>query len=495
MGQKSALNLGLRRLSGAVLALIMVLQSGTSVSADMWGPELNVVAFGPLPSVRDGESCRRRGQVTGTVKQQFVCVWAKTTTASGRIIGRRLVWKLQVPKSQSSVAAMPSTTTTSTTNPRETCATGGECRVGDIGAGGGVVFCVSPTPQWWGRYMEAAPNRWNDQWGDNALTSGCYGLSIPGASATGLGSGQRNTEAIVAACPERNIAARVADDLVLNGKSDWFLPSRDELNAMYPHRAGIGVQVAEDFRWYASSTFSSALTHCVQVFTDDTRYGTKSGTQYCGVHRSETNRNFVRPIRYGQSSTTNAVSTTTTLARLTCATGGECRVGDIGAGGGVVFYVPPTPQWWGRYMEAAPNRWNGQWGDVRHVAGCNGLSIPGASAVGMGSGMRNTEAIVTTCPESSIAARVANDLVLNGKSDWFLPSRDELNAMYPHRAGIGMRLTEDNQVYTSSTFSSALTFWGQLFTDDAATGNKSGQQFGSVPRTYSYFVRPIRYGN
>jgi len=296
MGRKRDLNLGLRGLIGAALAVAMTLYSGPSVSADVLNPELKVVALDSSSSVRDGESCRRRGQVTGTVKRQFICVWAKTVTASGRVISRRLVWELRVSNS--------STTTT-----------------------------------------------------------------------------------------------------------------------------------------------------------------------------------------------TNSASTTTTLPRLTCATGGECRVGDIGAGGGVVFYVASTPQWWGRYMEAAPNRWNGQWGDVRHVAGCNGLSIPGASAVGMGSGMRNTEAIVAACPESSIAARVANDLVLNGKSDWFLPSRDELNAMYPHRAGIGMRLTEDNQVYSSSTFSSALTFWGQLFTDDAATGNKSGQQFGRVPRTYSYFVRPIRYGS
>ena len=250
-----------------------------------------------IANVKDGDSCNVRGQVTGTVKKQLVCVWATTTTRAGRVIGRRLVWELK--------ALATTTTTTSTTSTisvSPSCAKSGECRVGDIGAGGGVVFYVSPTPQWWGRYMEAAPNRWNGQWSDSPLTSGCGGLSIPGAGAVGLGSGRRNTEAIVSACPELNIAARVAYDLVLNGKSDWFLPSRDELNEMYPHRAAIGVQIAEDYQWYASSTFPNSNSHCVQVFTNDSRYGTTSGTQYCNVLRfraDSNNWNFVRPIRYG----------------------------------------------------------------------------------------------------------------------------------------------------------------------------------------------------
>lgn len=279
-----------RVLSRATL-LVLVLMTGLVSSQTAFG-------FSDAPSVRDGEPCKKRGQVAGTIKQQFVCVWAKTVTASGRVIGRRLVWELQIPKSQSTLPVAISTTSSSTTIPRPTCATGGECRVGDIGAGGGVVFYVPETPQWWGRYMEAAPNRWNGQWGDIRYAAGCYGLSIPGASAVGLGSGKRNTEAIVSACPERNIAAKVADDLVLNGKSDWFLPSRDELNAMYPHRAGIGIRVAEDNQAYASSTFSNAETFWGQLFTDDIVTGNMSGLQFRAL-RTTPYSYFVRPIRYG----------------------------------------------------------------------------------------------------------------------------------------------------------------------------------------------------
>ena len=275
----------LRRLSLIVLTALPLFSAVGSVNASS-------SAFA-IANVKDGESCRVRGQITGTVKKQFVCVWATTTTRAGRVIGRRLVWELKDVTTTTST-----TSTTSTISVSPSCAKGGECRVGDIGAGGGVVFYVSPTPQWWGRYMEAAPNRWNGSYGDMRHTSGCYGLSNVDARAVGIGSGRRNTEAIVASCPEPNIAARVAFDLVLNGKSDWILPSRDELNAMWPHRAAIGFRLAENNQAYASSTWPSAFYFSAQMFTDD------AGTSFVSGRQFETARTtpysyFVRPIRYG----------------------------------------------------------------------------------------------------------------------------------------------------------------------------------------------------
>jgi hypothetical protein len=56
---------------------------------------------------------------------------------------------------------------------------------------------------------------------------GCSGTSIP--TSADVGSGATNTAAIIASCGDASTAAKVADDLVLNGYDDWFLPSRDEL--------------------------------------------------------------------------------------------------------------------------------------------------------------------------------------------------------------------------------------------------------------------------
>jgi hypothetical protein len=45
---------------------------------------------------------------------------------------------------------------------------------------------------------------------------------------TVIGTGNTNTNLIVAVQGNGNYAAKICYDLVLNGYSDWFLPSRDE---------------------------------------------------------------------------------------------------------------------------------------------------------------------------------------------------------------------------------------------------------------------------
>jgi len=61
---------------------------------------------------------------------------------------------------------------------------------------------------------------------------GCMGTNIIGTSSA-LGSGQNNTNLILAGCSARPIAASVCADLVLNGFDDWFLPSSQELLLAY----------------------------------------------------------------------------------------------------------------------------------------------------------------------------------------------------------------------------------------------------------------------
>jgi FlaG/FlaF family flagellin (archaellin) len=69
---------------------------------------------------------------------------------------------------------------------------------------------------------------------------GCYGTTISGADGYNIFDGYQNTIDIVNGCNEANIAARVCSDLNLNGYSDWYLPSFNELSIMFQNRGLIG---------------------------------------------------------------------------------------------------------------------------------------------------------------------------------------------------------------------------------------------------------------
>ena len=122
---------------------------------------------------------------------------------------------------------------------------------------------------------------------------------------------------------------------------------------------------------------------------------------------------------------------TYSASAATCANGGLCSVGDIGPSGGYVFYVSPTVinvaagiSTGGIYLEAAPVS---QQGTAQF--GCTGTSTPGTS-YSVGSGAANTLAIINACATAGIAARVTSNLTFAGYSDWFMPSLDEMTAIY-----------------------------------------------------------------
>ena len=82
---------------------------------------------------------------------------------------------------------------------------------------------------------------------------GCYPMAFSGADGTAIGTGNQNTIDIMAGCSTAGIAARLCGDLVLNGYSDWFLPSKDELNKLYLNKAAIG--------GFAASAYWSSSEH------------------------------------------------------------------------------------------------------------------------------------------------------------------------------------------------------------------------------------------
>jgi hypothetical protein len=116
-----------------------------------------------------------------------------------------------------------------------------EYAVGDMGPAGGRIFYVNPNwaADGW-RYLEAAPF---DQ--SAGAKWGCFRQAIAGARGTAIGTGKRNTADMLAACSEPGTAAYLCAHFDLNGVRGWFLPSRDELAAMYRHLKATG---AADFR-------------------------------------------------------------------------------------------------------------------------------------------------------------------------------------------------------------------------------------------------------
>jgi hypothetical protein len=85
---------------------------------------------------------------------------------------------------------------------------------------------------------------------------GCYGTPISGAAGTAIGTGNQNTIDIMNGCSTPGLAARLCGELVLGGFSDWYLPSKDELNQLYINRVSVG-GFANNYYW-SSTEFMDA---------------------------------------------------------------------------------------------------------------------------------------------------------------------------------------------------------------------------------------------
>ena len=149
---------------------------------------------------------------------------------------------------------------------------------------------------------------------------------------------------------------------------------------------------------------------------------------------------------------------------------GEFLVGMDGPAGGVVFYSTNDRR---HGLEAAPVDQSSSaiWGCINKEIG---------TSMAVGSGAANTVAIIAGCKETNIAAKIADDYVLNGYSDWFLPSSGELYVLFQNKDIVG-------------NFSNAGTYWSSTENGSQTSYVNFAGREGVSYKTIATRVRAIRY--
>jgi hypothetical protein len=163
------------------------------------------------------------------------------------------------------------------------------------------------------------------------------------------------------------------------------------------------------------------------------------------------------------------------------ASGTPCKVGEIGPGGGYIFYCDdlnnPKLSAGKIGLEAAPSdqNINGQrWSNIKSTAGAKGTEV--------GTGQANTKAIIEQPGHTDSAAKLCVDI--KGFNDWFLPSKDELDLMFTNLKAATPSVGGFNfYVYWSSSEDEEGYVWQQGF-------NAGNQNSGY--KNDSLYVRCVR---
>ena len=155
------------------------------------------------------------------------------------------------------------------------------------------------------------------------------------------------------------------------------------------------------------------------------------------------------------------------------------RIGGAYQGGRIVYFLEPTDI---GYEENIKHGliipFNSEMPKTEHSWGCKGTSIVAGTAIGMG--RPNTKTIVNSCSDSDCAAKFCDNWESNGYSDWYLPSRYELEEF--RKIMSTLRLTVPNGGYWSST---------QADADHAFRLNINGG-FDFVSKSHSRLLLPFK---
>jgi len=165
-------------------------------------------------------------------------------------------------------------------------------------------------------------------------------------------------------------------------------------------------------------------------------------------------------------------------------------IGDTGPGGGLVFYDAGSTLSWGRYLEVATTSSSPAWNDLMVAWSGNTNTIVGTSTA-IGTGYANTLAMVAQSDQVNRAGTRTRAYLGGGKSDWFLPSKDELNQLWINRSYVSGidPIPQGLSPYRVSSSETLLYPDTNVFSTFWPNGN---QNSGGDGKGQSLTVRPIR---
>jgi hypothetical protein len=209
---------------------------------------------------------------------------------------------------------------------------------------------------------------------------------------------------------------------------------------------------------------------------------------------------------------------------IPCVDGGTCVLGEVGPGGGNIFYVsvggfdcgpsftstgsPTGGQC--HYLEAAPKTWDGGTTDSRrvwaNVSAGTPVDISGipndsaASLTNFGLGYKNSIALVAYNSSTLTSGAAARAYTGGSKSDWYLPASGELHQLIKWSKGLG---ASDSSVCANT--GTLNTSPAQGFVEDQyfSSSENGAYAWSEHPRAcgidarekdnaHSYLMRPIR---